>query len=90
MNVSLTPKMEKWIGRKIKQGEYQTASEVVRDALRCLQQREEKLAKLQALIQEGLDDFDTGRYEEVDAIKLKAALRKAIGAAATRKARRVG
>ncbi len=34
MNVSLTPEMEKRIAEKLKSGLYQTASEIVREAMR--------------------------------------------------------
>ncbi len=34
MNVSLTPELEKYVAKQVKSGLYQTASEVVRDALR--------------------------------------------------------
>ena len=40
MNVSLTPKLEKYIRRKVASGFYNNASEVVREALRLLLQRE--------------------------------------------------
>ena len=37
MNVSLTEKQEKYIAMQIKKGDYQNASELVRDALRLHQ-----------------------------------------------------
>ena len=40
MNVSLTPKLEKYIRRKVASGFYNNASEVVREALRLLLERE--------------------------------------------------
>jgi putative addiction module CopG family antidote len=36
MNVSLTPQLEKFVNTKVKSGRYNSASEVVREALRCL------------------------------------------------------
>ncbi len=36
MNVSLTPELETLVSRKVKTGRYTTASEVVREALRLL------------------------------------------------------
>ena len=41
MNVSLTPTLERFIARKLKSGRYQTASEVVREGLRLLEERDE-------------------------------------------------
>ncbi len=40
MNVSLTPQLEKFIEQKVREGNYQTASEVVREALRLLAERD--------------------------------------------------
>ncbi len=40
MNVSLTPRLEEFIRRKVAGGLYNNASEVVRDALRLLVERE--------------------------------------------------
>lgn len=58
MNISLTEKLERFIAEQVKAGRYQTASEVVREALRLLQGHEEvrrvKLKALRAAIEEGL------------------------------------
>ena len=40
MNVSLTPELAKFVHDKFKSGLYQTASEVVREALRLLEERD--------------------------------------------------
>jgi len=50
MNVSLTPELERFVDQKVKQGLYNSASEVVRDGLRMLTERDqERKAKLDAL-----------------------------------------
>ena len=41
MNVSLTPELEALVNEKVSSGLYQTASEVVREALRLLKQRDQ-------------------------------------------------
>jgi antitoxin ParD1/3/4 len=46
MNVSLTPELEKYIQNKVKTGRYTSASEVVREALRLLEQEEEREREL--------------------------------------------
>ena len=48
MNVSLTPELERLINDKVDTGSYQTASEVVREALRLLKLRDEGLRRLSA------------------------------------------
>src|SRR5258708_38223377 len=40
MNVSLTLELEKFVGAKVKSGRYNSASEVVREALRLLEEHE--------------------------------------------------
>lgn len=41
MNVHLTPELEQLVQNKVKSGRYNSASEVVREALRLLDQRDE-------------------------------------------------
>jgi antitoxin ParD1/3/4 len=59
LNVSLTPHLEEFIHQTVSSGRFQSASELVRTALRLLEEREqERLARLQWLrgeIQKGLD-----------------------------------
>lgn len=40
MNVSLTPELEKFVSNKVQAGRYNSASEVVREALRLLEEHE--------------------------------------------------
>lgn len=40
MNVSLTPELEQLVQKKVRSGRYLSASEVVRDALRLLEERD--------------------------------------------------
>jgi antitoxin ParD1/3/4 len=40
MNVSITPQMERFVARRVRSGRYQSASEVVREGLRLLEERE--------------------------------------------------
>lgn len=65
MNVSLTPELEAIIEKKVSSGMYGSASEVVREGLRLLQQRDDtheaKLNALRAEIQKGIDDLEAGR-----------------------------
>lgn len=50
MHISLTPKLEKMIRDKVESGDYNNASEVVREALRLMAAEEaEYQAKLQSL-----------------------------------------
>ena len=41
MNISLTPELESLVQEKVKSGMYHTASEVVREALRLMQEQDQ-------------------------------------------------
>ena len=78
MNVSLTPHLEDLVRGLVASGRYNSASEVVREALRLVEEREQLRAiKLEALrrdVQQGLDDLEAGRSGPLDmeAIKQEA------------------
>lgn len=65
MNVSLTAELERWVLERVQRGRYRSASEVVREGLRMLQEREaEHAVRLEALRREvgvGLDELDRGQ-----------------------------
>ena len=63
MNVSLTPQLEQMIRDKVESGLYSSASEVVREALRVLNEHEQRLkikAMRDAAIAEGIAAADRG------------------------------
>ncbi len=64
MNVSLTPELEKLVTSKVESGLYQSASEVIREGLRLLDDhdrlRELHLSEVRKKIQTGLDQLDRG------------------------------
>jgi len=51
-NVSLTPELEALVDREVASGRYRSASEVVRAALRLLDERERRMERRQQLPQE--------------------------------------
>ncbi|GMQ83209.1 MAG: type II toxin-antitoxin system ParD family antitoxin [Rhodothermia bacterium] len=79
MNVSLTSKLEGMVKKLVKSGRYNSASEVVRDGLRLVDEREQlRKIKLQALreaIQEGLDSGPPTEWD-VDEFKRDARKRR--------------
>ena len=66
MNVSLTPELEQYVSAKVESGRYNSASEVVREALRLLEEHEQaKTAQLAAFNHElgrRLDSLDQGNH----------------------------
>lgn len=69
-NVVITEHQQDMIESLVESGRYQNASEVLREGLRLIEQREQrdaaKLRALQAAVQVGLDDLDAGRYVELE------------------------
>jgi antitoxin ParD1/3/4 len=71
MNVSLTPELEQFVSKKVESGLYQTASEVIREGLRLLKEKEDlhqkRLQELRHEIQIGVDQADRGELSPMDA-----------------------
>jgi antitoxin ParD1/3/4 len=51
-NVHLTPELERFARESVEQGRYNNVSEVVRSALRLLQESEERRRQFRAMLQE--------------------------------------
>lgn len=72
MNVSLTPELEALIHERVRSGRYTSASEVVREALRLLEDRDElrrvRLAELRMQVAAGLAALDQGQVQDGDAV----------------------
>jgi antitoxin ParD1/3/4 len=73
MNVSLTPELEQFVAVKVDSGRYNSASEVVREALRLLEEHDQaRSAQIAAFNQElghRLAALDRG--ERVDAMAVR-------------------
>ena len=67
MNVSLTPELEQFVQTKVESGRYNSASEVVREALRLLEEHEKvRAAQVSEFNQEllrRLNSLDRGEQE---------------------------
>ncbi len=64
MNISLTPELDKLVKKKVESGLYNSASEVIREALRLLKSRDElhqeRIAALKQEIKKGVSSLDAG------------------------------
>lgn len=80
MNVSLTAELERFVHTKVASGMYLSASEVVREALRLLAERDRakelRVEELRREIQIGLDQLDRG--EGIPADELFRELRERV------------
>jgi antitoxin ParD1/3/4 len=59
---------EAFIQAQLSSGRYTNASEVVRDALRLMEERERRLAAVDVALERGLADIDAGRVRDADAV----------------------
>jgi len=88
MNVSLTPELEKLVESKVRSGRYQSASEVIREGLRLLDDQDRlqsmQFEEMRRKIQIGIDQLDRG--EGIDGGTVLAELKeKSKGLRKTRK-----
>ena len=81
-NISLTAEQDAFVEKIVRAGEYQNASEAVRDALRVLQQRRRedtlKLKALRAHVQAGVDALERGEFVEIEESDLDAYVNRRI------------
>ena len=70
MNFSLTPSLEQFVRDRAKSGDYNNASEVVREAIRLLRRVEEqralKMERLRAAIREGDEALARGEFTDLN------------------------
>ena len=80
MNVNLTPQLEQMVRDKVDSGRYSSVSEVVREALRLMEERdlmyEAKLGELRAEIRKGIESGPAAPFDAA-AIKRKGRARLA-------------
>ena len=83
MNVSLTAQLESYVQQKVASGMYNSASEVMRDALRLMAEKDAlqaaKLETLRSDIRQGLAALDAGEGGTLDIDAIKAKGRAALG-----------
>ena len=53
--------LEKYVSQLVEKGRYNSKSEVLREGVRLLQEREQRLAALDVAIEAGMKDIDEGR-----------------------------
>ncbi len=77
MNVSLTSELEQYVHEKVNSGMYYSASEVIREGLRLLKEREQlQQIRLQELRQDIQAGSDSGEATTLDMSAIKAEARK--------------
>ncbi|MEF3365518.1 type II toxin-antitoxin system ParD family antitoxin [Methylocystis sp. 9N] len=84
ISADLGDKLEAFVSSLVASGRYNSKSEVLREGVRLIQEREARLAALDVAIARGVADAEAGRLKPVDAVfdRLEA---KYGGAAKTRR-----
>ncbi|MFD1943409.1 type II toxin-antitoxin system ParD family antitoxin [Paradevosia shaoguanensis] len=65
MNVSIGERWEEFVAEAVRSGRYGSVSEVVREGLRLVEERETKLKALRESIQAALDEGGSHSWEDV-------------------------
>lgn len=68
ISVDLGPQLEDFIAELLRTGRYNSKSEVLREGLRLVQEREARFAALDAGITRGIADADAGRTQPLEAV----------------------
>jgi antitoxin ParD1/3/4 len=77
ININLTPLLEEMVRQKVKSGLYSSASEVVREALRLMEQQDSlRNAKFDKLRKDIRDGIDSGTATAWDSEELKRVARQ--------------
>jgi antitoxin ParD1/3/4 len=63
VSADLGEALENFVTKLVASGRYHSKSEVLREGVRLIQEREARLAVLDAAIARGLDDADAGRVK---------------------------
>ena len=69
LSITLPPEMASFIRQKVESGLYDSNSEIIREAMRGLMERERRLERLDGAIALGLADAEAGRVQEIEAVR---------------------
>ena len=68
-SANLGQHLEDYVSELVKTGRYGSRSEVLREGVRMIEEREKRLAALDAAIARGIADADAGRVEPIDDVR---------------------
>lgn len=68
MDVPLTPELEQLVKKEIASGHYASSTDVVREALQLLEERDQKLEALRKDIAGGIEQADRGELTPVSEV----------------------
>lgn len=68
ISAELGPRLEQVVDELVREGRYNSKSEVLREGVRLVQEREARLAELDAAIARGIADVEAGRVENAESV----------------------
>lgn len=66
ISADLGPQLERYVASLVESGRYGSKSEVLREGVRLVEEREKRLALLDAALERGLADLDSGRTHALE------------------------
>jgi antitoxin ParD1/3/4 len=69
ISAELGETLEKVVADLVENGRYNSKSEVLREGVRLVQEREARLRELDSKIQAGLDDIEAGRVRPAEGLR---------------------
>lgn len=75
ISADLGPRIESYVSTLVANGRFQSRSDVLREGVRLLEERENRLAALDAAIERGLADADEGRLNPASEVAARLATR---------------
>ena len=79
LSITLPPEMANFIRQKVSSGLYGSNSEIIREAMRGMMERERRLERLDTAIVQGVADADAGRVQDIDDVRAELRGRFTIG-----------
>lgn len=70
-SANLGDKLETYVSDLVKTGRYNSRSEVLREGVRLVEEREKRLATLDAAIARGLADVAAGRVQPIEEVEAR-------------------
>jgi antitoxin ParD1/3/4 len=67
-SVDLGPKLESVVAKLVSKGRYNSKSEVIREGVRLVEEREKRLAELDRVLDRGLADVKAGRTKPAEEV----------------------
>jgi antitoxin ParD1/3/4 len=79
LSITLPPEMASFIRQKVNSGLYGSNSEIIREALRGMMDRDRRLERLDSAIAQGVADAEAGRVQDIDDVSAELRGRFAVG-----------